>query len=267
VTERDAPRPAGDPTRAFRLDGRVAVVTGASSGMGASFARCLAAAGAGVVVAARRRDRLEALAASLREAGARAVAVPCDVAREAEVDALVGATLDAFGRVDVLVNNAGFTQIVPAEEQTLPEWQRQIDVNLTGVFLCAQRLGRAMLEAGRGSIVNVASILGLVGSGQVRQLGYAAAKGGVVNLTRELAAQWARRGVRVNALAPGWFPTEMTADMFADERSRTWMRRHTPMGRPGELPELDGALLFLASDASSFVTGQVLAVDGGWTAV
>jgi NAD(P)-dependent dehydrogenase (short-subunit alcohol dehydrogenase family) len=261
-----AGRPA-DPTRRFRLDGRVAVVTGASSGMGVPFARCLAAAGAGVVLAARRADRIEALAASLRAGGAQACAVACDVAREADVDALVAATLAAFGRVDVLVNNAGFTQIVPAEDQALADWRAQIDVNLTGAFLCAQRFGRAMLEAGRGSVVNVASILGLVGSGQVRQAAYAAAKGGVVNLTRELAAQWARRGVRVNALAPGWFPTEMTDEMFGDERSLRWMQGHTPMGRAGELAELEGPLLFLASDASSFVTGQTLAVDGGWTAV
>jgi NAD(P)-dependent dehydrogenase (short-subunit alcohol dehydrogenase family) len=235
--------------------------------MGVAFARCLAAAGASVVLAARRVERLEVLAASLAAGGAAARAVACDVAREADVDVLVAETLSAFGRVDVLVNNAGFTQIVPAEDQALADWRAQIDVNLTGVFLCAQRFGRAMLEAGRGSVVNVASILGVVGSGQVRQAAYAAAKGGVVNLTRELGAQWARRGVRVNALAPGWFPTEMTGEMFADERSLRWMRSHTPMGRAGALAELEGPLLFLASDASSFVTGQTLAVDGGWTSV
>jgi NAD(P)-dependent dehydrogenase (short-subunit alcohol dehydrogenase family) len=156
---------------------------------------------------------------------------------------------------------------VPAEEQALVDWRAQLDVNLTGVFLCAQRFARPMLAAGRGSIVNVASILGLVASGQVRQAAYAAAKGGVVNLTRELAAQWARRGVRVNALAPGWFPTEMTDEMFSDEGSLRWMRNRTPMGRAGALSELAGPLLLLASDASSFVTGQTIAVDGGWTIV
>jgi NAD(P)-dependent dehydrogenase (short-subunit alcohol dehydrogenase family) len=235
--------------------------------MGEAFARALAAAGARVALSARRLERLEALAAEIRSQGGEAVAVRCDVALESDVDALVEAACGRFGGVDVLVANAGFTQIVPAEEQGLADWRAQIDVNLNGVFLCAQRFGRRMLAAGRGSIVNVASVLGLVGSGQVRQAAYAASKGGVVNLTRELGAQWARRGVRVNALAPGWFPTEMTEEMFGDEGSLRWMRSRTPMGRAGALDELVGPLLFLASDASSFVTGQTLVVDGGWTIV
>lgn len=256
-----------DPAARFRLDGRVVVVTGASSGMGVAFAEGLVRAGARVVLAARRKERLEALAARLEDEGGEALAVGCDVAREEEVDALVEATLGRYGGVDVLVNNAGFTTVVPAEAQELADWRAQLDVNLTGVFLCAQRFGRVLLERGRGSVVNVASVLGLVGSGQIAQAAYAASKGGVVNLTRELAAQWARRGVRVNALAPGWFPTEMTGEMFGDERSVRWMRSRTPMGRGGELEELVGPLLFLAGDASSFVTGQVLVVDGGWTCV
>lgn len=251
----------------FRLDGRVAVVTGASSGMGVTFAHTLASAGAKVVLAARREDRLTEVAHGIRENGGEALAVPCDVAREEEIDALVERSRAAFGAVDVLVNNAGFTTIVPAEQQSVADWRAHVDVMLTGSFLCAQRFGRHMLAAGKGNVINVASMLGVVGSGQVRQAAYAAAKGGQVNLTRELAAQWARRGVRVNALAPGWFPTEMTGDMFQDERSLKWMRNRTPMGRGGELSELAGPLLFLASDASSFVTGQVLVVDGGWTIV
>ena len=189
------------------------------------------------------------------------------MSREEEVEGLVAETQRAFGAADVLVNNAGFTTVVAAEDQTAEDWRAHLDVNLTGVFLCAQRFGRQMLDAGHGNIVNVASVLGFVASGQIRQAAYAASKGGVVNLTRELAAQWARRGVRVNALAPGWFPTEMTADMFGDERSLGWMRSRTPLGRGGELEELIGPLLFLASDASSFVTGHVLTVDGGWTIV
>jgi NAD(P)-dependent dehydrogenase (short-subunit alcohol dehydrogenase family) len=256
-----------DATRAFRLDGRVAVVTGASSGLGVALAEGLAGAGAGVVLAARRADRLEALAKGLEARGCAALAVPADVAREDDVDRLVAATLEHFGRVDVLVNNAGITKILPAESEPLAEFRETLDVNLIGAFLCAQRFGRVMIAAGRGSIVNVASVLGLVAAGQIPQAAYCASKGGLVNMTRELAAQWARRGVRVNALAPGWFPSEMTADMFADDRSLKWMRARTPMGRGGEPGEIVGPLLFLASDASTFVTGQVVAVDGGWTTV
>ncbi len=255
------------PEALFRLDGRVAVVTGASSGMGVTFAKALAAAGARVVVAARRPERLAEVVREIEGQGGAARAVPCDVSREEDVERLVAETRAAFGPADVLVSNAGFTTVVAAEEQTLADWRGHLDVNLTGVFLCAQRFGREMLAAGRGTIVNVGSVLGFVASGQIRQAAYAASKGGVINLTRELAAQWARRGVRVNALAPGWFPTEMTADMFGDEKSLTWMRSRTPLGRGGELDELVGPLLFLASDASSFVTGHVLTVDGGWTIV
>ena len=248
----------------FRLDGKVAVVTGASSGLGVAIAEGLASAGARVVLAARRRDRLEALASTLAEQGAETLAVACDVTVEADVDRLVAETTARFGRADVLVANAGVTTIVPAEVQPLSEFRSTLDVNLVGVYLCAQRFGRVMLAQGRGSIVNVASVLGLVGTGQVPQAAYSAAKGGVVNLSRELGAQWARRGVRVNALAPAWFPSEMTADMFADEASQKWMKQRTPMGRPGRLEELVGPLLFLASDEARFVTGQVLSPNGGW---
>jgi len=253
--------------RIFDLSGRVAVVTGASSGLGVDLARVLAEAGARVVLAARRRERLEELAAELEKQGVETLAVPCDVRVEADVDSLAAATLARFGQIDVLVNNAGITEIVRAEEDSVESFRRVMDVNLHGLFLCCQRLGRPMLAAGKGAIVNVASVLGLVAAGQIPQAAYAASKGGVVNLTRELAAQWARRGVRVNAIAPGWFASEMTGDMFGDERSQRWMRGRTPMGRPGHEGELRGALLFFASDASSFVTGQTLAVDGGWTIV
>jgi len=256
-----------DSTRAFRLDGKVAVVTGASAGIGVTMAEALAGAGAAVVLVARRAERLHELAKRIEGDGGAALAVAADVVSEDDVDRLVAATLERFGRVDVLVNNAGMTTIEPAESETLEQFRRTVDVNLFGAFLCAQRLGRPMLAAGSGAIVNVASILGIVGVGQVPQAGYCASKGGLINMTRELAAQWARRGVRVNALAPGWFPSEMTDEMFADPRSMKWVRHRAPMGRPGRAEELVGTLIFLASDASSYVTGQVIAVDGGWTAV
>ncbi|HUP23257.1 MAG TPA: glucose 1-dehydrogenase [Thermoanaerobaculia bacterium] len=254
-------------TELFSLGGKVAVVTGASSGLGVTFARALAGAGASVVVAARRLDRIERLAEELRAGGADAHAVGCDVAQQADVDRLVAATRERFGRVDVLVNNAGVSSPAPAELEPLEVWQSVLDVNLTGVFLCSQRFGRVMLEQGSGVIVNVASVLGVVASGQIPQASYAATKAAVVNLTRELAAQWARRGVRVNAIGPGWFPSEMTEQMFDNEHSLGWIRKRTPMGRPGESWEIAGVLLFLASDASAYVTGQTILVDGGWTIV
>ena len=248
----------------FSLDGRVAIVTGASSGLGTGMARALHAAGAHVIVAARRLDRLEALAAELPGS----LPVRCDIAADDDCEALVARALDAHGRIDVLVNNAGISEVVPAEEEPREVFRRVLAVNLEGTFVLSQLVARHMLARGSGSIVNIASVLGLVGVGQIPQSGYAASKGGVVNLTRELAAQWGRRGVRVNAIAPGWFPSEMTGDMTTDEdKGLRWIRSRVPMGRPGRDHELDGALLFLAGDASTYVTGQVIAVDGGYTAV
>ena len=249
----------------FDLHGRVAVVTGASSGLGQRFARVLHAKGASVVLAARRVDRLERL---VEELGAeRAMALRCDVAVESDVVSLVGQAVARFGTVDVMVNNAGISSPVPAEEEPTDDFRRVVDVNLVGLFVGCREAAKVMLEHGSGSIVNVASVLGLVGSGRVKQASYAATKTAVVGLTRELAAQWARRGVRVNAIAPGWFVTEMTDELFGNERGVDFVRRGTPMGRPGAEHELDGLLLLLASDASTYVTGQTIAVDGGWTIV
>jgi NAD(P)-dependent dehydrogenase (short-subunit alcohol dehydrogenase family) len=249
----------------FDIDGRVAIVTGASSGFGDRFARVLHAAGASVVASARRTDRLSALAASIDD-DARFATVTGDVTSDDDCQRLVDETIERFGRVDILVNNAGTAVTLPAEVETPDQFRGVIDVNLNGLFVMSQIAGRRMIEQGSGTIVNIASMLGLVASTPVKQASYCASKGAVVNLTRELAAQWARKGVRVNALAPGWFPTEMTAEMVVDDSSISFVQRTCPMGRFGEEAELDGALLFLASDASSYCTGQTLAIDGGWTA-
>jgi NAD(P)-dependent dehydrogenase (short-subunit alcohol dehydrogenase family) len=194
------------------------------------------------------------------------VPMPADVTDTAATEALVEATMDRFGRIDVLVNNAGVGTAVPAEYETIDAFRHTLDVNLVGLFALSQQVGRHMIAAGSGSIENIASVLGLVAAAPVKQAAYCASKGGVVNLTRELGAQWARKGVRVNAIAPGWFPSEMTqAEMFDDPSGMAFIERNCPMGRPGEIDELDGALLFLASDASTYVCGQTLPVDGGWT--
>jgi hypothetical protein len=215
-----------------------------------------------VVVSARRAERLDALTAELPDA----LAVPLDLGDEGAATRLVAAAVARFGRLDVLVNNAGATFEAPALDVPVEELRRVVELNVVVPFALAQAAARTMIEQGRGgSIVNVASQYGLVGV-NAGLAPYVASKGGLVNLTRQLGLEWARTGVRVNALAPGYFATEMTAGLFADEGQRGWLRRTSPMGRAGEPDELDGALLFLASDASSYATGSVLVVDGGWTA-
>ncbi|MEM8902068.1 MAG: SDR family oxidoreductase [Actinomycetota bacterium] len=256
---------ATDPTAAFRLDGRVVMVTGASSGLGERFARVAAAAGAEIVVAARRSERLEALVDELGSG----TPVPVDLTTADGPQRLVDAALEVHGRIDVLVNNAGSSEATPALDYEPDALRAELELNLVAPYALARLVARSMVDARRqGCVVNVGSVLGTVGGGRLRVPGYAAAKGGLHQLTRELASEWARRGIRVNALAPAWFESEMTRDaMFGTDGGRAYIEEGTPMGRAGRVDELDGAFLFLAADASSYVTGHVLHVDGGWTAV
>ena len=251
-----------DPLSQFRLDGKVAVVTGASSGLGVRFARVLHAVGATVVVAARRADRLETLAAELPGS----LAVPTDVSIADDRQNLIARAEEKFGRVDILVNNAGISRTGGIEVESLETFENVLQVNTVGAWHLIKLASVGMLERQSGVIVNVASMLGLVGATPVKQANYAASKGAVINMTRELALQFARKGVRVNALCPGWFETEMTAGMESDDGSQRYIKQNSPIPRMGHENELDGSLLFLASDASSFMTGQTVVVDGGWTA-
>lgn len=253
-----------DPHTPFQLADCAVILTGASSGLGHRFARVLRAAGATVTITARRADRL----AELADGDDGILAVPCDVTEDGVAQRLVDATVEAFGAVDVVVNNAGISRVLPAIDDTVEDFRRELDINLVAPYELARAAARWMLAEGRpGSIINIGSVLGHGGGGRLKAPGYTAAKGGLHNLTRELASQWARKGVRVNAIAPGWFETEMNSDMFGTDGGMSYIVDNTPMGRPGVEGELDGALLFLASAASTYVTGQILYVDGGWTAI
>ncbi len=243
------------------IAGRVAIVTGASSGLGARFARVLADAGATVIAGARRLDRLEELA----RVRPRIVPVRCDVADSDDRMRLVEAALAVEGRIDVCVNNAGVASGHPDRQATVEAFVEVMRVNVEAAFALTIAVGTHMVARGSGSVINVSSMFGLVAATPVADAPYVASKSALNGLTRELANQWAPHGVRVNAIAPGWFATEMNAELLTDERSRRWLERQCPMGRPGREDELDGVLLFLASDASTYCTGQVIAVDGGWT--
>ena len=244
----------------FSLAGRIAFVTGASSGIGAHLARSLAAAGADVALAARRIDKLEGLRKELEAKGQRALSVKLDVNDRASVEAAVEEAEAKLGAIDILINNAGTADVQPFLDMTEESWRNVLDTNLTGVWRVGQVVARKMVPRGRGAIINIASVLGLIV--QKGQSNYASAKAGVVQLTHAMALELGRSGVRVNAVAPGYFQTEMNADFFATAAGRSYVERLFPR-RLGELSELDGPVLLLASDAGSFVNGIVLAVDGG----
>ena len=245
----------------FRLDGRVVIVTGASSGLGVAFAHCFAEAGADLALGARRVEKLEKVADSVRSTGRRVLAVETDVADPDQCQALVGAAMEKFGRVDVLVNNAGVGTAVPATHETPEQFRSVIDVNLNGCYWMAQACGRVM-EPG-SSIINISSILGIT-TGGLPQAAYSASKAGLGGLTRDLAQQWLpRKGIRVNALAPGFFASEMT-EQYPEGYLDAVMTR-VPAGRKGDPRELAATAVWLASDAAGYVTGQTIPVDGGLT--
>ena len=248
----------------FDLSGRNAIVTGGGAGLGLVFAEALAEAGANVVVCGRHAERCEAAAAELERAhGGRALGMRCDVRSQDEAAAVVERATSELGGVDVLVNNAGTSWGAPAEDYPLEGWQKVIDVNLTGLFRFTQLAGRVMIDQGHGKIVNIASVAAFGGAQPelMDAVAYNASKGAVVSLTRDLAVKWARHGITVNAIAPGWFPTDMSRVLLEQHRN-TFLER-IPLGRFGGPDDLKGALLLLASRASDFITGQTLIVDGG----
>jgi NAD(P)-dependent dehydrogenase (short-subunit alcohol dehydrogenase family) len=248
-----------NPLDAFRLDGRAVVLTGASSGLGLGFARALAAAGADLVLAARRQNALEEIAAELRSNGTRVVTQPADVSSQEACVAVAQAAVDEFGQIDALINNAGIASATPALRESEDVFRQVLDVNLTANFLMAQACAPSMPEG--STIVNVASVLGHIGP-RFPNAAYAASKHGVIGLTKDLAQEWsARKGIRVNALCPGYFASEMTAD--GQEAIEGMLATHSILPRLGTQPELDTALIFLVSGASSYITGQSLIVDGG----
>jgi gluconate 5-dehydrogenase len=247
----------------FDLTGRVAIITGGSIGLGRQMAEALAEVGANLVLCARKKERCEEAAHTLEKLGVRVLALGCDVKDQASVEQLVAATVSEFGRVDILINNAGISWGAATEKMTLAEWNKVIETNLTGTFLCAQAAGRIMLKQERGKIINMASVSGLKGAPPeaVEAIAYHASKGGVISFTRDLAVKWARHNIQVNAIAPGWFPTHMSDKVI--EHKRDYLLSHIPARRFGTDHDLKGAAVFLASDASAYVNGHVLVVDGG----
>jgi len=252
------------PTTSFDLTGKTAIVTGGNGGIGLGIARGLAQAGANVVVAARNQQKTDSALEQLRSLGVKAIGVSTEVANEKDVANMVKATLDEFGRVDILVNNAGMSIRKPPQDYTMEEFERVIDVNLNGTFLCSRDVHASMKAAGGGKIINIGSMTSIFGSDWV--VPYSASKGGVVQITKSLAIAWARDNIQVNAILPGWIHTDLTAPIKTDfsERYET-IRSRIPHGRWGEPDEMGGCAVFLASAASDYVTGVSIPIDGGYT--
>jgi NAD(P)-dependent dehydrogenase (short-subunit alcohol dehydrogenase family) len=251
-----------DVQQLFNLKGRVAMVTGGSTGLGRQMAEGLAEMGADIVLCARKKERCDRAADELRAVGVKTLAVGCDVRNPSSIAELVDAALSQFGHIDILINSAGTSWGAPIEEMTLEQWNKVMDTNLTGTFLCCQAVGKRMTAQKRGKIINIASTAGLRGSSpEFQAIGYHASKGGVIAFTKDLARKWAIHNVHVNAIAPGWFPTQMSKVLI--ERNRQNILQGIPLGRLGGDHDLKGAAVFLASAASDFITGHVLVVDGG----
>jgi gluconate 5-dehydrogenase len=247
----------------LNLQGRVSVVTGGATGIGFRMAMGLAEAGSTVVIASRKLDACEQAAREIEKTGAKALAVACDVTKPEQVEAMKDEVMTRFGRVDTLVNNAGRAWVAPPEDMPLDRWRQVFDLNITGPFLCAQMLGREMIKAKRGKIINIASIAGLVGRSPraYNSIAYGASKGALVNFTRDLAVKWAHHNIQVNCICPGFFVTPLNEKLY--EKNKESIDREIPLGRTGGPDDLKGIAVLLASDASNFMTGAIIPVDGG----
>ncbi|MGH8617231.1 MAG: glucose 1-dehydrogenase [Burkholderiales bacterium] len=247
----------------FDLSGRVAIVTGGATGLGLQMASAFAEAGANIVITSRKKENCEVAAAGIAKLGVKAIAVGCDVTKADQVEKLRDETLAAFGRADILVNNAGRAWVAPPEDMPLDRWQQVLDLNITAPFLCAQAFGRDMIKAGKGKIINIASIAGLVGRNPkaYNSLAYGTSKGALVNFTRDLAVKWAQHNIQVNCICPGFFVTDINRAMY--EKNKANVDREIPLGRTGGPDDLKGLAVLLASDASAFMTGAIIPVDGG----
>ena len=249
----------------FDLSGRVAIVTGGSIGLGRQMAEGLAEMGANLVLCARKKERCEQAAEELKRLGVKTLALSCDVKNPEHIRAVVVETVSRFGRIDILINNAGTSWGAPVEEMRLEHWNKVIETNLTGTFLFSQAVGKYMVPERRGKIINIASVAGIRGAPpEFQAIGYHASKGGMIAFTKDLACKWGIHNILVNAIAPGWFPTHMSEVVM--EQNRETLLKKIPLGRFGGEHDLKGAAVFLASHASDFVTGHVLVVDGGQTA-
>jgi gluconate 5-dehydrogenase len=251
----------------FDLKGKIALVTGASSGLGVQFAKALAGQGADLAILARRQEKLDEVKKTVEELRVRCLALKCDVLKNDEIKAAVARVKEHYGRIDILVNNAGTARAKPAESQSDEDWNAVINTNLNSVYYVAREVGKVMIGQKYGKIINVGSIHSSVAMATNFLSAYCTSKGGVLMFTKALAVEWAKYNITVNAIGPAYFPSEMTESSMSNPNFLNIVKTYCPMGRPGKTGELDGALIYFASDASSYTTGQLLSIDGGWTAI